>query len=121
MRFRTQIELREGVAVDVLVTPALYRVAKQRGINLVSDSNAGDDDPFTSYIKMLYCAAINAWEVDAVDNPGKGDFPYRYSEFDEWAWSDRARLNKMIQFLYEALTGKPLVQAVSEVKKKKTR
>ena len=101
---RTSIELKDGVAVEILVTPALYSVAKRRGIDLVADVNAGD--VYGSYVKMLYVAAINAWEVAAVDDPGKGEFPYRFADFHEWAWADTARLAKMVAFLYEALTGK---------------
>lgn len=118
MRFRTQIEIREGVMVDILVTPALYRVAQRRGIDL----GPGDStDPFTPYIKMAYCAAINAWEVDAVDNPGKGELPYKYADFDEWAWSDKARLAELIGFMYEAITGKVLKEEVADEVKKKTK
>lgn len=115
-RIRTSIELREGVTVEILVTPALYSVAKRRGIDLVSDVNAGD--VYGSYVKMLYVAAINAWEVAAVDDPKMGEFPYKFSDFHSWAWEDNDRLTKMVAFLYEALTGKPLsATTVADVKK----
>ena len=107
---RTSIELKEGVAVEILVTPALYSVAKRRGIDLVADINAGDWQ--SSYVKMLYCAAISAWEVAAVDDPSRGEFPYTFADIHEWAWADTARLAKTIGFMYEALTGKPLKDAV---------
>lgn len=103
-RTRTSIELREGVAVEILVTPALYGVAKRRGMDLAADANAGD--VYGSYVKMLYCAAIAAWEVAAVDDPKLGEFPYKYGDFYEWAWADTKRLAKMVAFIYEALTGK---------------
>lgn len=103
-RTRTSIELREGVTVEILVTPALYGVAKRRGIDLTADVNAGD--VYGSYVKTLYCAAISAWEVAAVDDPKLGEFPYKYSDFHEWAWADAKRLARMVAFIYEALTGK---------------
>lgn len=103
-RTRTSIELKDGVAVEILVTPALYSVAKRRGIDLVADVNAGD--VYGSYIKMLYCAAISAWDVAAVDDPGKGEFPYKFGDIYEWAWADTERLARMVSFIYEALTGK---------------
>ena len=120
-RTRTSIELKDGVTVEILVTPALYSVAKKRGIDVVADINAGD--VFGSYIKMLYCAAILAWEVAAVDDPKMGDFPYRFADFHEWAWADRERLARMVAFMYEALTGKRLEEAEKEAGgvKKKTR
>ena len=113
-RTRTQIELKDGVKVEILITPALYSVAKRRDIDLVADINAGDWQ--TTYIKMLYCAAISAWEVAAVDDPGRGEFPYTFADFHEWAWADTERLSRMIAFEYEALTGKKLSDAVEERK-----
>lgn len=103
-RVQTTIDLREGVTVSILVTPALYGVAKRRGIDLVADANAGDT--YASYVKIIYCAAINAWEVAAVDDPKRGEFPYTFADFHTWAWADRDRLTKMVAFCYEAMTGK---------------
>lgn len=102
-RTRTSIELKDGVTVEILVTPALYSVAKRRGIDLVADVNAGD--VYGSYVKMLYCAAISAWDVAAVDDPKRGEFPYKFSDIYEWAWADTERLARMVGFIYEALTG----------------
>ena len=103
-RTRTSIELKDGVRVEILVTPALYSVAKRRGIDLVADVNAGD--VYGSYVKMLYCAALSAWEVAAVDDPARGDFPYKFADIYEWAWADTERLARIVAFIYEALTGK---------------
>lgn len=115
-RTRTSIELKDGVAVEILVTPALYSVAKRRGIDLVSDINAGDWQG--SYIKMLYCAAISAWEVAAVDDPKRGEFPYKFSDIYEWAWADTERLGRIVAFIYEALTGKRFEDIAAESVKK---
>ena len=113
-RTRTSIELKDGVTVEILVTPALYSVAKRRGIDLVADVNSGD--VYGTYVKMLYVAAINAWEVAAVDTPTMGEFPYRFADFHEWAWADTARLARMVAFLYEALTGKRFEDAGKDAK-----
>lgn len=115
-RTRTSIELKDGVAVEILVTPALYSVAKRRGIDLVADINAGDWQG--SYIKMLYCAAISAWEVAAVDDPKRGEFPYKFSDIYEWAWADTERLGRIVAFIYEALTGKRFEDIAAESVKK---
>ena len=119
-RVRYTIELREGVTVELLVTPALYSVAKKRGIDLVADLNAGDWT--TSYIKTIYCAAILAWEVAAVDNPKLGDFPHKYGDFHEWAWADSERFTGVVKKVFQALTGKTLEEATAAgVKKKRGR
>ena len=121
-RTRTSIELKDGVAVEILVTPALYSVARRRGIDLVADANAGD--VYGSYVKMLYCAAISAWDVAAVDDPKRGDFPYTFADFYEWAWADTERLARIVAFIYEALTGKRIEdigKEAAEVKKNESR
>lgn len=108
--------------MEILVTPALYSVARRRGIDLVADANAGD--VYGSYVKMLYCAAISAWDVAAVDDPKRGEFPYTFADFYEWAWADTERLAKMVAFIYEALTGKrfeDIGKEAAEVKKNESR
>ena len=117
-RVRFNVELKDGVAVELLVTPALYSVARKRGIDVTADLNAGDW--VTSYIKTIYCAAINAWEVRAVDDPKVGEFPYTYADFHEWAYADTERFTSVVREVYEALTGKKLEEAVA-VKKKPQR
>lgn len=117
MKVRSQIELREGVRVEILVTPALYRIAERKGLD-VTGKDATEQDPYTSYIRILYCAAINAWEVRSVDQPEIGAFPYAYADFIDWAWADMERFLNVIAFMYEALTGKPLKKGLEEVKKK---
>ena len=116
---RKIVELSKGVACELLVTPALYGVAARRGIDLTSDANAGGQGVFVSYIKMMYCAAVNAWEVKAVDSPEMGAFPYKYSEFDAWAWEGPKRFIGVVTFMYEALTGRSLKEGAIEEKKKR--
>ena len=117
-RVRFTIELREGVTAELLVTPALYSVAKKRGIDLVADLNAGDW--ITSYIKTIYCAAILAWEVAAVDDPKRGEFPYKYEDFFAWAWADQTRFKGVVNSVFQALTGKTLEEATAAGVKKKS-
>jgi hypothetical protein len=116
-RIRLSIELREGVTAELLVTPALYSVAKKRGIDLTADVNAGDW--VTSYIKTIYCAAISAWEVAAVDDPKRGEFPHKYEDFHAWAWEDRDRFTAVVRSVFQALTGKTLEEATAAGVKKK--
>lgn len=107
------IELREGEQAEILVTPALYRVAKQRGLNLSMDSGDGAD-VFDVYAKLIYCAAINAWEVRAVDDTSIGTFPYKYGDFVEWLSAEKGRFTEMVKFCYAALTGKNLEDGIQE-------
>ena len=97
----------------MLVTPALYGVAKRKKIDLQADLDA--QDVFGLYTKVMYCAAICAWEVAGVDEY-RGEFPYKYVDFYTWAAAHPEEFNEKIAFIVRALTGKEL-DAV-EVKKK---
>ena len=122
---RIRIDLKEGVGIDLLLTPALYGVGKARGIDLVADLRDNGNDPTSItrvYTKMTYCAAINAWEVASVDDPGKGPFPYTFADFDAWSWEKPDDLLRVIDAFLVAFTGKGLKGhqegAQEDVKKK---
>jgi len=114
---RKIIALREGVTAEVLVTPALYGIASRRGCDLRPASQE-PSDIISSYVRLLFCAAINAWEVRAMDDPSIGDFPHKYADFDEWAWRNQRSFGEAMSFAYTALTGKTLQEGCDEVKKK---
>lgn len=118
---RYKITLGEGVGVNVLLTPALYGVARSRGIDLALADGRDATAVTRTYAKIAYCGALNAWEVDAVDDPDKGAFPYRYEDFDTWAWSSPDALTSFIDAVLVAFTGKGLKATAAEAVKKKTR
>ena len=118
-----EITIREGVKMQVLLTPALYGVASRKGIDLDSDLKSGDVTGMTrAYAKLAYCAALNKWEVDRIDNPSVGDFPYTFSDFDTWSWENQAELLAFMDAVLMAFTGKSVKDYQGEdVKKKKNR
>lgn len=109
------MEIKEGVVCTLRVTPALYGVASSRGIDLQS---AGDN-PLRTYVKMMYCSAINDWEIRQVDDPSLGDFPLSYSDFDDWAFAHQEEFIKVIDFMLLACTGKGIKDYQHEKKKRK--
>jgi hypothetical protein len=135
-RTQATIQLKEGVTVKLLLTPALYGIAKERGIDIFSDilrakvaEGEGTEDRATktvdAYSKIVYCAAILAWEVDAVDNPDAGEFPYTYADFYTWAWGNHREFARTIQAVLVALTGRTINDYLKEAdggdaEKKKT-
>lgn len=127
VRTQTTIQLKEGVTVKLLLTPALYGVARERGIDFTTPPTEGADKQartLDQYAKIAYCAAILAWEVDAVDDPGKGDFPYTFADFHLWSYDRPKEFGKTIDAILLALTGKHVRDYVKEgasVEKKKTR
>ena len=126
-----EIHLREGVKAKLLLTPALYGVARERGIDLFPPRLVMEDKKdrvFDLYAKIAYCAAISAWEVDAVDDPGRGAFPWTFEDFSLWSWNDQKEFGQTINAILEALTGKSArayvreaVQEEAEKKKKNRR
>ena len=124
-----EVHLEEGVTAKLLLTPALYGVAKERGINLFPPEVAAQDKTsrvFDLYAKIAYCAAISAWEVEAVDDPDKGDCPWTFEQFTIWSWNNQKEFGRTVDAILEALTGKSarayVREAVQEeVEKKKMR
>lgn len=123
------INLKEGVSVKLLLTPALYGVAKERGLDLFTRPADGQDKELRGleqYTKIAYCAAINAWQVAAVDDPELGEFPYNYEDFHLWSYAQPKEFGKAIDAILVALTGKSAREYVREAegpqdeKKKRT-
>lgn len=125
VKTQSVIHLKEGVTVTLLLTPALYGVAKERGIDLFKDvlkaKEAGNDIRVThtidAYSRIAYCAAIAWWEVAGVDHPDQGEFPYSYADFNTWAWANPKEFFKIIQEILVALTGKTAAEYLAESKK----
>lgn len=124
IRKRIEIEIREGVRVALLLTPALYGVASRRGVDIVAELKGEHNDSsdiVRVYTKMLYFAALNEWEVAAVDNPKAEPFAYTFADFDAWAWEHPEALKDAVNALLEAFTGKPLSDYEGVKKKSKSR
>lgn len=118
---RDTIEIREGVKVELLYTPSLFGIARQKGLDMTAESK---DMPsvLRVYCKALYCAAVNAWECRRMDHPDMGDFPYEFIDFEEWSYREQKEFGRKAEALFLALTGKTLKEAAKEAsdeKKKK--
>ncbi len=105
IKSRYDIELREGVKVEMLFTLALFGIAKKRGISLELEANADTDDRLTYYIKLMYLAAILAWEYNAIESPSIGEFPYKMIDFAEWSGDHPLQFAKIIKGASSAIAG----------------
>lgn len=105
IRSRYEIELREGVKVEMLFTLALFGIAKKRGISLELGEDAGTDDRVTYYLKLMYAAAILAWEYRAIDNPSIGEFPYTFIDIAEWSGNHPLQFASLIKGASSAIAG----------------
>lgn len=101
------IKLKGGEQVELLATPALFAIAKRRGMTIEADADNAAD-VFNAYTKLIYLAALNAWEVRRYDAPQMGECHYRLMDFVEWASGDAEAFVKAVNFILVALTGKEL-------------
>lgn len=107
------ITMKGGAHVELLATPALFGIAKRRGMTIEADADNAAE-VFSAYTKMIYLAALNAWEVRRFDNPDMGECEYRLMDFVEWASYDAEAFGKAIEFVLYALTGKELKEYATE-------
>lgn len=101
------IRMKGGEQVELLATPALFAIARKRGMTIEADSD-NLAEVFSAYTRLLYLAALNAWDVRRYDNPSMGECPYTLMDFVEWSSNDKDGFVEAISFALAALTGKEL-------------
>ena len=112
---RKQVEISEGVKVDLLFTPRLsiYQDSVAALPELAAD--AGWLEVMERYADIMYFAALNAWELD-----GHGtaeDFPHKRGDFHGWMAADPDGFAAAVKFSVSALTGKRPDELLKEEKK----
>lgn len=115
------IEIK-GEKRGLLITPSLYKVLKERGLNVETTSEMQEIQ--SAYIKMIYAALINYWEVQRYDRPDTPDFDIELLDVEVWAMTEKKQFGDLILIFIELLSGKSikdLVQEKQEEIKKKSR
>lgn len=114
---RKTVTIKDGVAVDLLVTPHLAVYEEGAGIKPLS-ATATNTEVWERYADLMYLAALNAWELD-----GHGtteDFPHTRGDFHALMQSDPKAFAQTVRFFVCALTGKTEKElAVAERKEEK--
>ena len=105
IRSRYEIELREGVKVELLFTLALFGVAKKRGISLDIEEGAQAEERITYFVKLIYAAAILAHEYRRIDAPALGEFPYTMMDIAEWSGNHPVQFARIIKGASAAISG----------------
>lgn len=106
------IKMKGGV-VELLATPALFDIARKRSLKIEADSD-NVTEVYAAYTKLIYLAALNAWEVRRYDDPSMGECRLRYMDFVEWASNDVDGFIKAVNFVLSALTHKQLKDYATE-------
>ena len=113
--YRTTIELSEGVKVEMLFTPHLFSYKGRNGISF--DADQTDARQMAEYFAdLLYCAALNAWEIDAGKDPDEA--PFRRGDFHALIVGDSKAFSAAINFALRALTGKDAKTLAADAKAK---
>lgn len=107
------IRMKGGEQVELLATPSLFAIAKRKGLAIEANTQDGAD-VLTAYTKLIYLAALNAWEVRRYDAPEMGECQYQLMDFVEWASGNADEFVKAINFVLSALTGKELKDYATE-------
>lgn len=115
---RKQIEM-EGVAIDILVTPAVYGVARRKGMDLTISKESGMSEVMDTYCRIAYCSAVLANEVARVDDAEVPVLALKYADFETWRAQHPDEFIELVQFMYSALTQKSYADLVIETIKKR--
>lgn len=110
-----KIEIREGVAVNILITPRLFIYKGREGVTLEAD---GESIPavMALYADVLFCGALNWWELSGKD---ADDFEYKRIDFHAWATEHQEEFGRIVAKAIKLLSGKSLVELAEAEKEKK--
>ena len=107
------IRMKGGEQVELLATPALFGIAKRKGMTIEADAD-NLPEVMLAYTKLIYLSALNAWEVRRFDNPSMGECSLQFMAFVQWAHTNNEALTKAINFVLSALTHKELKDYATE-------
>lgn len=104
----------DGKRRELLITPSLYKICHEKGWKIEGLTSS---DIFPAYCKLLYAAAVNAYEVRRFDNP-KEEFDLTLLDLEVWAALNRKEMEGLIVISCELLSGQSVKDLVEEQKKK---
>lgn len=109
------IELKKGVAVNILITPRLFIYKGREGVTLEAD---GENIPavMSLYADVLFCGALNWWELSGKDTD---DFKFKRIDFHVWATEHQEEFGRIVAKAIKLLSGKSLVELAEAEKEKK--
>lgn len=112
-----KIEIREGVAVNILITPRLFIYKGREGVTLEAD---GESIPavMALYADVLFCGALNWWELSGKD---ADDFEYKRIDFHAWATEHQEEFGRIVAKAIKLLSGKSLAELAAIEKEKESK
>ena len=109
----------QGVTVEVLLTPSLYKRSLTRGMDLTLHDATDAAEVWQVYVKHIYLGYLNALDVAAYDGI-KTKQRFALVDFESWAAGEgKARFAELLAVLVEFKTGKTLEELTREAESKK--
>lgn len=108
-----KITIKDGVTVMLLLTPSLFAIAKERGVELSADADNAQA-VMELYTRIIWLAALNYHAAARMDDPNLPDFAFKYIDFAAWRGQRRDEFGRMVEVALQALTGKTLEEIVKE-------
>ena len=113
---RQQIKI-EGVVVDLLITPSLYKRSLTAGMDLTLHDPDDAAEVWQVYVKHVYLAYRNALDVAAYDGHDGPRRVFELADFEVWAAGEgKARFAELLRLIVEFKTGKTLDEIAAENK-----
>lgn len=94
---RFAVPVKEGQTVDLMFTINIYKVAKKCGI-IINEVPSTVYDTLTFYADIMYCAALNFWEL----SEGKGNAPVTRLDFHSFYVDNPQEFKKAVQLTIDA-------------------
>jgi hypothetical protein len=111
-----------GSEREILITPSLFRIAKERDWVIEIQDTSDLIQVAEAYHKMIYCALINAYEVRKWDNPSL-ELNVTLMDIEVWVIQNPDKFAALLNDFVAILTGKDIneiVKDTEQVKKKST-
>lgn len=105
----------QGVVVQLLITPSLYKRSLTAGMDLVLHNPDDTAEVWSIYVKHVYLAYLNALDVAAYDGEKRPDKPLTLADFEAWAAGEgKERFGQLMRLIVEFKTGKTLEELAAE-------
>ena len=107
----------QGVVVDLLITPSLYKRSLSGKMDLTLHDPDDAAEVWQVYVKHVYLAYRNALDVAAYDGRRGPNKVFTLVDFEAWAAGEgRARFGELMRTIVEFKTGKTLEEIAAENK-----
>jgi len=107
----------QGVVVQLLITPSLYKRSLTDGMDLTLHNPDDTAEVWQVYVKHVYLAYLNALDVAAYDGQEGPTKPFCLADFEAWAAGEgKTRFGQIMRVIVEFKTGKTLEELAAENK-----